>query len=737
MAKSNKMKEKMQGVTKFLMEKGEKIGFAICLAIMILFGSLGLWGGISAPSPKTNADEMKKVADGKKSAFSNAEPGESDKPGPEKGGANLAAIDRVDPSAYRGRQMFSESEFIDTKRRPPSILTIDDAKTSVARVAVRSYMFSKDYKSITVLKGAGGAGMAGPGGGLPNTVGANPATAATKSKQITLFLNKKAAASKTGNPLAGLSDKWVAYLRTMEYTRKPLDFLTVSADEYEKMKGSGRPAEQALPVRMVIVNATFPYRAQLEEFRNKLKLNSFNEVLGDATLNPDDPNQSSYAFRFLGMNVERRVQKPDSSWDAWKPLDLRGKYLPFAQMADFRFEAEDPNLSFYSIPGLIMPKLAAFDPTQYPKLEEAELALPKIKSQVDELERKNKELLTLSKPKSKAESFDIFSTPEPTPGMGGPGMGGPGMGGPGGKPGTGGPLGSMGGPGIPGAMAIPQGPDSDPPIHNLVRFIDVDVEPGAAYEYRVQVRMGNPNFKRNKEVASPSYADGGELLSDWSKVPIQVKVPEEHNCYLVDQFKVDNPAARPILSEDKSRQIPMQIHKWLQNTGAATQYLPVGDWGVADRVSVFRGEYIGRTVIAKVPLWIFFFEGFGLIPPKIKAAAGGKVGDGNQVDFAPDRKDRSDFILVDFEGSDYVHERVRGLAADGKPTITRIEEKDKVVEAYILAPDGTLQVRSIITDKDLKERKERLDNFRERVKRAEDFMRGGPGGAAVGSPFGS
>lgn len=733
MAKSNKMKEKMQGVTKFLMEKGEKIALAVCLAIMILFGSLGLWGGISAPSPKTNADEMKKLADGKKSSFNNAEPGDNDKPGPEKGGANLAAIDRVDPSAYRGRQMFSESEFIDTKRRPPNILTIDDAKTSVSRVAVKSYMFGKDFKSITVLKGGATGAMAVPGGVAPNPMG-NPATAAAKSKNITLFLNKKAAASKTGNPYAGLSDKWIAYLKTIEYGgRKPLDFLTVSADEYEKMKGSGRPAEQALPVRMVIVNATFPYRAQLEEFRNKLKLNSFNEVLGDATLSPDDPNLSDYAFKFLGMNVERRMQKPDGTWDAWKPLDLRNKYLPLAQLADFRFEAEDPNLMFYSIPGLIMPKLAAFDPIHYPKLDEAELALPKIKAQVDELERKNKELLNLSKPKSKAETFDIFSPPEATPGMSGPGMGGPGgpgMGGPGSKPG-------MGGPGIPGSMAIPQGPDSEPPVHNLVRFIDVDVEPGASYEYRVQVRMRNPNFKRNKEVASPSYADGAELLSDWSTVPIQVKVAEEQNCYLVDQYKADNPAARPIASEDRSRQVPMQIHKWLQTSGPATQNLPVGDWGVAERISVFRGEYIGRTVIAKVPLWIFFFEGFGLIPPKVKAQPGTKVGDGNLVDFSPDRKDRPDFILVDFEGSEYVHERVKGTSADGKPVTTRITETDKLLEAYILAPDGSLQVRGIVTDKDLKERKDRLDNYRERVKRAEDFMRGGTGGAVGGSPFGS
>ncbi len=177
----------------------------------------------------------------------------------------------------------------------------------------------------------------------------------------------------------------------------------------------------------------------------------------------------------------------------------------------------------------------------------------------------------------------------------------------------------------------------------------------------------------------------------------------------------------------------MQIHKWFLNTGAATQNLSVGDWAVAERVSVFRGEFVGRQVIAKIPLWIYFFEGFGLLPPKY--TKGVKTGDGILVDFSPDRKDRPDFLLVDFEGPEYTHERVKSVGPDARQVISKIEDRDRMIEAYIINPLGQLEVHNIVSDRDNDYRKSMLESYRIRVKKAEDFMRGGgPGGT---SPFGS
>jgi len=722
-----------QVILNYAKEKGEKVGLGVCLAIMVLFGALGLWGSYSAPSPIKNADDMKKLADDKSQAYKRAEPGENDNPGPENSSTKLAALDKLDPTAYRGRQMFSESEFIDVKRRPPAILTVDDAKVSLARVAVKSYMFNKDGKGLTVIKGAATTGMAGGAAGAP-AGGGNTAAAQQKAAQIRLFAAKKNApkATSEGNKY---SDRLIAYLKNLEFSgRKMAETLTVTAEEFDKMKGAYRPAEQALPLRMAIVNASFPYKAQLEEFRNKLKLGSFSEVLNDATASPEDQNIGVNAFRFLGMNVERRKKTADGKWEEWKPLDIRGNYLPFATSTDFRFEPEDPSIADFIVNGLMMPKLRAFDPEHYPKVDDAELSLVKIKSQVEESARKDKDKLKQSKPRTKQDTFDVFS---PAPVATGATGEGPGM-----APPTFNPSGTVGAGGfVPGAPAmtpgLAQGQDVEPAVHNLVRFIDVDIQPGETYEYRVQIRMGNPNYKRTKDVASPSYADGAELVSEWSKVPIILSLPEEQSCYLVDQRKEDEKNFKGFASEDSKRQVPMQIHKWFLNTGAATQNLSVGDWAVAERVSVFRGEFVGRQVIAKIPLWIYFFEGFGLLPPKI--VKGGnpttKTGDGILVDFSPDRKDRPDFLLVDFEGPEYTHDRVKSAGPDTRAVVSKVEDTNRMIEAYIINPLGQLEVHNIVSDRENAYRKSMLEAYRIRVKKAEDFMRGGGPGATT--PFGS
>ena len=722
-------KAKGQVIANYFKEKGEKVGLGVCLAIMVLFGSSGLWGSISAPSPVKNAEDMKKLADDKSQAFKRAEPGENDNPGPENSSTKLAALDKLDPTAYRGRQMFSESEFIDVKRRPPAILTVDDAKVSLARVAVRSLMFTKDGKSLTVIKGAATTPMAGGAAGVPAGAG-NTATAQQKAQAIRLFAAKKNALKATpeGNKYA---DRLIAYARTIEFSnRKMVEPLTVTVEEFEKMKGTYRPAEQALPLRMAIVNASFPYKAQMEEFRNKLKLGSFSEVLNDATASPEDPNVGVNAFRFLGMNVERRKKAADGKWEEWKPLDIRGNYLPYATSTGFGFEPEDASIADFIVNGLMMPKLRTFDPEHYPKADDAELSLVKIKSQVEESARKDKEKLKQSKPRTKQDTFDVFS---PAPVATGATGEGPGM-----APPAFNPTGTVGAGGfVPGAPAmmpgLAQGQDVEPAVHNLVRFIDVDIQPGETYEYRVQIRMGNPNYKRTKDVASPAYAEGAELLSEWSKVPIILSLPEEQSCYLVDQRKEDEKSFKGLYSEDSKRQVPMQIHKWFLNTGAATQNLSVGDWAVAERVSVFRGEFVGRQVIAKIPLWIYFFEGFGLLPPKF--TKGVKTGDGILVDFSPDRKDRPDFLLVDFEGPEYTHERVKSVGPDARQVISKVEDRDRMIEVYIINPLGQLEVHNIVSDRENDYRKSMLESYRIRVKKAEDFMRGGgPGGA---SPFGS
>src|SRR5262249_33800613 len=57
------------------------------------------------------------------------------------------------------------------------------------------------------------------------------------------------------------------------------------------------------------------------------------------------------------------------------------------------------------------------------------------------------------------------------------------------------------------------------PEYCLVRVIDVTVKPGESYQYRLRVRVANPNFKRD-DVAEPKFAEGKELPSTkWFEIP--------------------------------------------------------------------------------------------------------------------------------------------------------------------------------------------------------------------------
>src|SRR5438067_13193903 len=57
------------------------------------------------------------------------------------------------------------------------------------------------------------------------------------------------------------------------------------------------------------------------------------------------------------------------------------------------------------------------------------------------------------------------------------------------------------------------------PEKALVRFMDVTVKPGFAYEYRIKVRMANPNYDK-KNLAYSRLAKEKEIVaSEWTPVP--------------------------------------------------------------------------------------------------------------------------------------------------------------------------------------------------------------------------
>src|SRR5262249_48282365 len=156
-------------------------------------------------------------------------------------------------------------------------------------------------------------------------------------------------------------------------------------------------------------------------------------------------------------------------------------------------------------------------------------------------------------------------------------------------------------------------PDAALPEYCLVRLVDVDVEPGKIYQYRLQGRMGNPNYGR-RDVANPGSAKLKELRSEnWYVVPHNVFVPPETLYYLADQQKIEKDAdGKPARYRGPNvgvtpqvNQAVFQIHKWLDfiSGGNKRDPVPVGEWSVLERALIYRGEYVAFDQKVDVPYW--------------------------------------------------------------------------------------------------------------------------------------
>src|SRR5262249_29898439 len=146
----------------------------------------------------------------------------------------------------------------------------------------------------------------------------------------------------------------------------------------------------------------------------------------------------------------------------------------------------------------------------------------------------------------------------------------------------------------------------------LVRFVDPDVTPGKTYQYEIQVILKNPNYGKKDKVEFGKLADVERLESKPEFTP-SMSIPFESALFCVDQHLLDEAAknAAPkkkevdlqLLAKD---QVAFQIHEWLPMAGEAGKNADpfvIGDWVIAERVKVRRGESIGREAVVVVPVW--------------------------------------------------------------------------------------------------------------------------------------
>jgi hypothetical protein len=271
-----------------------------------------------------------------------------------------------------------------------------------------------------------------------------------------------------------------------------------------------------------------------------------------------------------------------------------------------------------------------------------------------------------------------------------------------------------------------------PPVeveHLLLRLVDVDVSPGLTYEYRIRLKMQNPNFGHEKEVANPAHANIKELYSPWALLTKTITVPTESFMYAIDpsayRKKIEEEYKEREQKELRDRLLwpaqhsmaVVELCTWMEEVrldATSTRREPVGAWVVGD-MPVGRGEYVGRKTYVKLPLWssetnqYIFREVPDKILPKSFGAKEVTQPKGWLVDFTVRPEGKS--ILVDFEGGKVVTKPASGR----QPTV-----EDCATEMLIVDQYGKLLVKSSLAAEDDPTRKKIVDGWEKWIKDVAD-----------------
>lgn len=698
-----RMKMKKVDLKKFLVEKGERVGLYACLAVMGLMLVFGLFmpgRGLFSGSPAENERRLKEQSNQTRQRLIVPPQLESDKvailESRKISGELLRSGEhpKADADYYRpGGHLFLADGSGDTKRRAPTILEPSGYHAAVAQAQVRIHVFDKNMSQIMVLRGA------------PSTAAQ---TAANKQAANSLrHLGKQGTYNpglykRPDGPQIPSRSPTIPGGEGAEPPRSKEDPFGdkqhtpksefVDLDKFEMLKDA-RLAEDILPLRMGVIVGQFPLRRQIENFKRALRLSRIDQVF---TSRGDNVPQ----FQFLGLQVDRRTVGADGKTTEWAPLDVIGDYRPVVGRTGRRFEPEDPKLRPVIFDGLVMPRPLQFRDGQYPAVENQ---LTGIKSTLEELDKQAQDGVKTVKPRSPfdASDFNPFSgaADEVPPPEGA------------GRTGTEGEVNPTG--------QTSTQPEWTPPEFCLLRFIDVTIKPGKVYEYRVRVRMANPNYGRISDVISKNLAEGKDLVSDSFVVkdekgePIRLAVPPDAHFYVTEGRST---------ATGVNQQLALQAHRWIDlvapNPKNQSTTFAVADWVVADPVLVNRGEYLRRAdeksaPRTNVPIWVSERESFVLATdPSL-----GSVDDKTRI-VVPFSPANGEMLLVDFQGGQVTHSKLMGTS-DDKPNYVTIKDRAPVEMLY-LSPDGKLLARDSETDKRDKERLDRVEHFKKRVGEAKE-----------------
>jgi hypothetical protein len=535
-----------------------------------------------------------------------------------------------------------------------------------------------------------------------------------------------------GNPFGGGPGGFDQGAQRIE---KAIRYIPIS--DLDKSVAEGKPpAFTVIPLRLVTIHAVVPYKKQLEEMKRALRLQTEAEA-------------RQWGPWYDGYEVQRKVSQvmPDGSLRVLQnwPADIKDtsanylfeeKYIELIDSRKIADHFDEGYIPYFLKPEMMLamplPRLAEGLGVKYP-----EVKLKDITDNIDKLKKANQkeippsELLNRVKgtnPKNKLyapKAADVggFGYESGKYGPTATGMGSEsGM-----SPMPPAPAGK--GPAAPG----PGGPRPAPPegfgpgsgatetaaeVENfLLRFVDCDVKPGHVYEYRIRLRMWNPNYKQDQYVANPEFAKDSykTLYSKWLQLETPITVPAESFLYAHDvkayrdaidaQYprdskEVETRAVNSLL-QAKDGQAVLQVATWMEQVRTdAAKREPVGGWVVSE-MPVGRGEYVGRKQFVKLPLWSSELQQYVLreVAEKVAFDRFGKPTAVQPKGWLVDFSTKS--VLVDFEGG-RVKSRTR-VSFDGKGqavtnTNDRNLDEDVATEVLIVRADGKLVVRNSQTD---------------------------------------
>jgi hypothetical protein len=466
-------------------------------------------------------------------------------------------------------------------------------------------------------------------------------------------------------------------------------------EEIERQMNGRRLAITIKPVRMNVLQGSFPYREQIVKFQQALRYSKIEDLYA----RPDDMPV------FNGVDVQRRLYRPKTIGSSdleliedWTSIDLAGNSQEVRAVK--LYYNEDPadlrRVMLHEDHMLVMP-LPHEIAGKYPDYSK----LTALKQSIEKMKKQDIKGSTLPPPPSrfKGEGNPFKRDEAPNSSLYNPGEGGgmlfpPGFG----KKGGGmDPMGNQ-----------PTSGTIEPPDHVYVRVCDMDVKEGLVHEYRMRVKLKNPNYGKKDLVSKASDADTEELPpleEHWYTFPQKLSVPQGGYHYVVDASKPDPKASRP-LPQPRDGQAVIQFQRWYEYLDVNEKLRePVGDWVLAELLAT-RGMFVTGKAFSPLPFWSSVENMFvlreipGEVTPKGKDPRKGVLLEPVRPKF---------LLAVEVSGGKI---RARIPPNPGEKTNRMVFTDDEsATEVLFMYPDGTLDLRTSAKDKSDVDRKDREEKF--------------------------